>query len=112
MSHGRPKNKVARCFSVTWVPKLLSPPVKLRFLAQKRPNLAQNILSWAHIGHTGSFGALSVGGCGARAVYRKTPIYFFIVKSRQKYDKSNHAIFVIFFVMFCRLAFGEKPLKR
>ena len=40
---------------------LLPPPQKIGFLAQKRPNLAQNILSWAHIGLAGSFGALLVG---------------------------------------------------
>ena len=34
------------------------------------------MLSWAHIGLAGSLGALLVGGCGARAVSRKTPIYF------------------------------------
>ena len=34
------------------------------------------MLSWAHIGLAGSFGALLIGGCGARAVSRKTPIYF------------------------------------
>ena len=37
---------------------------------------AQNMFSWAHIALAGSFGALLVGGCGARAVSRKTPIYF------------------------------------
>ena len=30
-------------------------------------------------GLAGSFGALLVGGCGARAVSRKTPIYFILV---------------------------------
>ena len=38
------------------------------------------MLSWAHIGLAGSFGALLVGwlvgGFGTRAVSRKTPIYF------------------------------------
>ena len=34
------------------------------------------MLSWAHIGLAASFGALLVGGCGARAVSRRTPIYF------------------------------------
>ena len=53
---------------------------KKGFFAQKRPNLAQNWdfwLIWARpcrlircpVGG-------SVGGCGARAVSRKTPIYF------------------------------------
>ena len=46
--------------SVIWVPKLLLCPIKIRILAQKRPNLA-------HIGLADSFGALLVGGCGARA---------------------------------------------
>ena len=41
-------------------------------------NLAQNMLSWAHIGLVRSFGALLVGGCGARAVSRMTPIYFMV----------------------------------
>ena len=33
-----------------------------------------------YIGLAGSFGALLVGGCGTRAVSRKTPIYFIICK--------------------------------
>ena len=39
------------------------------------------MLSWAHIGLAGYFGALLVGGLGvvARDVSRKTPIYFTIV---------------------------------
>ena len=45
-------------------------------MAQKRPNSAKNMFSWAHIGHAGSFGAPLVGGCGAQAVSRKTPVYF------------------------------------
>ena len=36
------------------------------------------MLSWAVIGLVGSFGAPLVGGCGARAVSRKTPIYFIV----------------------------------
>ena len=60
--------------SVIWVPKLLLRPIKIRILAQKRPNLA-------HIGLAGSFGALLVGGCGARAASRKTRIYFILEKT-------------------------------
>ena len=62
-----------RWFSDMWVPELCSLPKKLGCLAQKRP---QNMLSWAHIGLAGSFGAPLVGGCGARTVSRKAPIYF------------------------------------
>ena len=69
-------------FSVMWVTKHLISPVKIRIFAQKRPNFARN---W-------HFYSLSVrpcrliscpvsglvGGCGARAVSRKTPIYFIL----------------------------------
>ena len=67
-----------------WVTKLLISPVKKKkdFLPKKRPNLAQNWLFW-------SIWAMpcrliqcpvggSVGGCGARAVSCKTPIYFIL----------------------------------
>ena len=36
------------------------------------------MLSWAHTVFAGLFGALLVGGCGAQAVSRKTPIYFIL----------------------------------
>merc|ERR1712240_572729 len=67
-------------FSVMWVTKLLISPVKKGFFAQKRPNLAQNWHFWSIWAR--SFRLIqcpvggSVGGCGARAVSRKTPIYF------------------------------------
>ena len=45
------------------------------------------MLTRAHIGLAGSFGAPLVGGCGARAVSRKTPIYFIEVNVPQvEYD--------------------------
>ena len=39
-------NKLSRWFSVMLVPKLLLTPVKIRILAQKRPNLPQNMHFW------------------------------------------------------------------
>ena len=42
--------------------------------------LVPNRLSWAHIGLAGSFCDPLVDGCGARAVSRKTPIYFILFK--------------------------------
>ena len=62
-----------------WVTKLLISPVKKRiFFAQKQPNLAQN---WLFLCIAGSFGALLVGWLvvEARAVSRKTPIYFIVL---------------------------------
>ena len=56
-----------------WVPKLLPTPVRIRIFAQERPNLAQNWHFWSIMCPVGEL----VGGCGARAVSRKTPINFF-----------------------------------
>ena len=61
-------------FSDKWVPELLLHPKMTRMFGQKQPFLPQNMLSLAHIGLAGSFGALLVGGHGAWAVSRKTPI--------------------------------------
>ena len=78
------------------VPKLLLSTVKLRFFAQKRPNMAQNWHFW-------SFRARPcrliwypidglVGGCGARAVYRNTPIYFTIVDCSRSKKTIRHEL--------------------
>ena len=69
-------NEVTKWFSDVWAPELLLPPEIIRMFGPKTAFLSQNMLSWAHIGLAGSFGALLVGGCGARAISRKTPIYF------------------------------------
>merc|ERR1712012_1134502 len=69
------------------------------FFAQKSPNLAQNWhfwsiwarpcrLIWCPVGW-------SVGGCGARAVSRKTPIYF-ILFVEAKNDNQEHPKFHLF----------------
>ena len=64
-----------------WVTKLLISPVK-NFFAQKRPNLAQNWHFWSIWARPCRLiqcpAGGSVGGCGARAVSRKTPIYFML----------------------------------
>ena len=76
-------NKVPCGFSVMWVTKLLISPVKKGFFAQKQPNLAQNWHFWSIWARPRRLILCpvggSVGGCGARAVSRKTPIYFIIV---------------------------------
>ena len=49
-SHSRPKTMGTRClggFSVTWVPKLLLPPVRIRIFSPKRPNLVQHMHFWS-----------------------------------------------------------------
>ena len=63
-----------------WVTKILISPVKIRIFAQKRPNLAQNWHFWTIWARPRRLIQCPVGGlvdgCGARAVSRKTPIYF------------------------------------
>ena len=55
---------------------------KKGFFAPKRPNLAQNWHFWLIWARPCRFFRCpvggSVGGCGARAVSRKTPIYFMV----------------------------------
>ena len=70
-------------FSVMWVTKLLISPVKKGFFAQKQPNLAQNWHFWSIWARPCRLIRCpvggSVGGCGARAVSRKTLIYFIYI---------------------------------
>ena len=82
-SNAWPKNnadKLSRWFSVMLVPKLLLTPIKIRIFGPKMakfgPKFAFLVIFWP--GLAGSFGALLVGWLVvvARAVSRKTPIYF------------------------------------
>ena len=54
-------NEVPKWFSDIWVPELLLPPKMIIMFGPKRPFLPQNMLSLAHKGHAGSFGALLAG---------------------------------------------------
>ena len=58
-----------------WVTKLLISPVKKGFLAQKRPKIGIFVHCWLIWCPVGGM----VGDCGARAVSRKTPIYFNLI---------------------------------
>ena len=61
-----------------WSLKLLLHLVEIRIFGPKKAKLGPKYAFCPYIGLVGSFGALLVGGCGARAVFRKTPIYFMI----------------------------------
>merc|ERR1712223_2354985 len=63
-------------FSVMWVTKLLTSPVKIRIFCPKTSKFGPKL---ALLSIAGSFGALLVGWLVvvARAVSRKTPIYYF-----------------------------------
>ena len=71
-----------------WVPKFFLSQVKIRIFAQKRPNLAWNwrfCSFWARPCRLirCPVGGL-VGGCGAQAVSRQTPIYFIVVVTQNR----------------------------
>ena len=64
-------------------------------LARQGPHLTSDVqqqMGWGtRLGLAGSFGALLVGGCGAWAVSRKTPIYFiFSVLKVNIHADDNH----------------------
>ena len=86
-----PTNKTmrTRCQSgllICGYQKFCSLPKKPGCFSQKRPFFPQNMLSWAQIGLAGSLGALLVVWFGARAVSRKTPIYFIWLNIRQGFN--------------------------
>ena len=71
----RPVNKVPR-----WVFRYVGYKT-FDFSSKKKGFLPKNNQIWPKIGIFGQFGpghAGSVGGCGARAVSRETPIYFMV----------------------------------
>ena len=59
-----------------WVTKLLISPVKKRIFCPKTTKFGPKLAFLVNLGQCPVGG--SVSGCGARAVSRKTPIYFII----------------------------------
>ena len=57
-----------------WVPKILLSPVKIRIFCPKKSKFGPKMAFLFILGQ--ALPAHSVGGFGARAVSRKTPIYF------------------------------------
>ena len=57
-----------------WVTKLLISPVKIRIFCPKKSKFGPKMAFLFILGQ--ALPAHLVGGCGARAVSRKTPIYF------------------------------------
>ena len=100
LSNARPKNNVNKV--PRWVLRYMGIKTfdfsskKKNFFAPKRPNLAQNWHFWSIWARPNRLIRCpvdeSVGGCGAQAVSRKTPIYFMIYCSDQQfrgYDTRN-----------------------
>ena len=68
-----------------WVTKLLIFPVEIRIYCFKTTKFGQKLAFLVNLGQAMHAYLVpcceSVGGCGARAVSRKTPIYFMEVNS-------------------------------
>ena len=62
-----------------WVTKLLISPVKIRIFCPKKSKFGPKMAFLFFLGQ--ALPAHLVGGCGARAVSRKTPIYFIYFQS-------------------------------
>ena len=62
-----------------WVTKLLISPVKIRIFCPKKSKFGPKMAFLFFLGQ--ALPAHLVGGCGARAVSRKTPIYFIIISN-------------------------------
>ena len=75
-----------------WVTKLLISPVKIRNFCPKKSKFGPKMAFLFFLGQ--ALPAHLVGGCGARAVSRKTPIYFMLNKNNSQlsyqYDKMDH----------------------
>merc|ERR1712213_246293 len=67
-------------FSVMWVTKLMISQVKKRIFCPKTTKFGPKLAFLVNLGQAMQAYSMpccgSVGGCGARAVSRKTPIYF------------------------------------
>merc|ERR1712165_451231 len=87
LSNDRPKTMCTRClgeFSVMWVTKLMISQVKKRIFCPKTTKFGPKLAFLVNLGQAMQAYSMpccgSVGGCGARAVSRKTPIYFIFEK--------------------------------
>ena len=69
-------------FSVMWVTKLLIFPVEIKIFCPKMTKFGPKLAFLVNLGQAMQAYSMpccgSVGGCGARAVSRKTPIYFML----------------------------------
>ena len=71
-----------------WVTKLLIFPVEIRIFCPKTTKFGPKLAFLVNLGQAMQAYSMpccgSVGGCGARAVSRKTPIYFILVYFRAR----------------------------
>ena len=76
-----------------WVTKLLISPVKIRIFCPKKSKFGPKMAFLFILGQ--ALPAHLVGGCGARAVSRKTPIYFIFFNSELAVTQIYHVDCII-----------------
>ena len=78
-----------------WVTKLLIFPVEIRIFCPKTTKFGPKLAFLVNLGQAMQAYSMpccgSVGGCGARAVSRKTPIYFIISMFTREQDPASLA---------------------
>ena len=81
-----------------WVTKLLISPVKIRIFCPKKSKFGPKMAFLFFLGQAMQAYSMpccgSVDGCGARAVSRKTPIYFMIMITIHDYDDEESGCFI------------------
>ena len=79
-----------------WVTKLLIFPVEIRIFCPKTTKFGPKLAFLVNLGQAMQAYSMpccgSVGGCGARAVSRKTPIYFMDSIQRSGEKEVNHIL--------------------
>ena len=107
-----------------WVTKLLISPVKKRIFCPKTTKFGPKLAFLVNLGQVMQAVSMpccgSVGGCGARAVSRKTPIYFIhshnflsfqcLFDSRSCCQKTKVTRFIITYIRQATLQFRNKSL--
>ena len=75
-----------------WVTKLLISPVKIRIFCPKKSKFGPKMAFLSFFGQ--ALPAHLVGGCGARAVSRKTPIYFIYIPYIHIPNQQAHIVYI------------------
>ena len=90
-----------------WVTKLLISPVKKRIFCPKTNKFGPKLAFLVNLGQAMQAYSVpccgSVGGCGARAVSRKTPIYFIAFEDPNHNNKSHLSKISERVCPFCKL---------
>ena len=110
------KTMWTRClggFSVMWVTKLLISEVKKRIFCPKTTKFGPKLAFLVNLGQAMQAYSMpccgSVGGCGARAVSRKTPIYFILLSA---YLRTRQCWWKMKSLMQTKMVWSSRPWQQ